>query len=72
MFNFSGFGENACGVFILVLKTIEFERSFDQHVKFGTWEQTFLEARSISSMLIVESQGTCTIDYKFFNNYFLK
>lgn len=46
MFNFSGFGENICGGFIIVLKRIEGVRQFEQHIKFGTWEQTFVERKN--------------------------
>lgn len=47
MFNFSGFGENIYGVFINVHKRIEGVRQFEQHVKLGTWEQTFLERKNV-------------------------
>lgn len=54
MLNLSGFGENICGGFIIVLKRIEGVRQFEQHVKLGTWEQTFVERKKL--MLIVDGR----------------
>lgn len=42
------------GGFIIVLKRIEGVRQFEQHVKLGTWEQTFVERKKL--MLIVDGR----------------
>lgn len=47
MFNFSVSGENIYGFFIIVHKRIEGVRQFEQHVKLGTWEQTFFERKNV-------------------------